>query len=250
MDTNIIVEKIRKGEIDINNQELFFSTLIKGLILKLNQDISIRNIPVPHIIVHTGSDALYLEQKGYNQSIEPNSVSNEDYIYSIIPRCVVNPGGVDLIADQLTNPYSLGQIQYDSGDNIYNLSGEFRRLPIKLNVELKYYTDSYRDLLELIQQTLTNLAFIRTYYITYMGQQIICSYKIPESFSEEHLTELDGKTQDNKYHILPLSIEVETNLPVFEKRTIMSSDNFIGNYEHRLYVNKNRINTNQLDEIS
>lgn len=31
LDEKYIVEKIRKGEIDINNQELFFSTLIKGI---------------------------------------------------------------------------------------------------------------------------------------------------------------------------------------------------------------------------
>lgn len=238
MEVKEIVEKIRKGEIDINNQELFFSTLIKGLILKLKEDISIRGIPVPHIIVHTGSDALYLEKKGQDQSIEPLEISNENYIYNITPRCVVNPGGIDLIVDQLTNPYILGQLQYDSGDNLYNLVGEFRRLPLKLNVELKYFTDSYRDLLELVQQTLTNLAFIRTYHITYMGQQITCSYKIPEAFSGEHITELDGKTQDDKSHTLPLTIEVETNLPVFEKRTIMNADSYIGEYDWRLCVNK------------
>lgn len=238
MKNDDIIERIRKGEIDINNQELFFSTLIKGLILKLNEDISIRGIPIPHVIIHTGSDALYLEKKGQDQSVEPLSISNENYIYSIIPRCVVNPGGVDILIDQLTNPYILGQLQYDSGDNLYNLTGEFRRLPLKLNVELKYFTDSYRDLLELIQQILTNLAFIRTYHITYMGQQITCSYKIPEAFSGEHITELDGKTQDDKYHTLALTIEVETNLPVFEKRTIMNSDSYIGGYDWRLYVNK------------
>ena len=238
MEVKEIVEKIRKGEIDINNQELFFSTLIKGLILKLKEDISIRGIPVPHIIVHTGSDALYLEKKGQDQSIEPLEISNENYIYNITPRCVVNPGGIDLIVDQLTNPYILGQLQYDSGDNLYNLVGEFRRLPLKLNVELKYFTDSYRDLLELVQQTLTNLAFIRTYHITYIGQQITCSYKIPEAFSGEHITELDGKTQDDKSHTLPLTIEVETNLPVFEKRTIMNADSYIGEYDWRLCVNK------------
>ena len=184
------------------------------------------------MIVHTGSDALYLEHKGQDQSIEPYEVSNENYIYNIIPRCVVTPGGIDLLLDQITNPYTMGQLQYDSGDNLYNLCGEFRRLPLKLTVELKYYTDSYRDMLELVQQTLTNLAFIRTYNITYMGQMITCSYKIPEAFSDEHLTELDGTTQDNKCHTLPLSIEVETNLPVFEKRTIMSSDMFIGGFTH------------------
>ena len=222
-----IVEKIRKGVIDINNQELFFSTLIKGLMLKLNQDITIRNIPVPHIITHTGSDALYLEHKGYDNSVEPETISNENYIYSIIPRCVVSPGGIDLVTDQLTQPYALGQLQYDSGDNLYNLCSEFRRLPLKLTVELKYFVDSYRDLLELVQQTLTKLAFIRTYHITYMGQQITCSYKIPEAFSGEHVTDLDGTTTDDKSRTLSLSIEVETNLPVYECRTIMSSDSYI-----------------------
>lgn len=237
--TKEVVEKIRTGEIDINNQELFFSTFIKGLLLKLNQDISIRNIPVPHIVVHTGSDALYLEQKDYNQSIEPLSVSNENYVYNIIPRCVVTPGGVDLLIDQLTNPYILGQIQYDDGETLYNLCGEFRRIPLKLNVELKYFTGSYRDLLELIQQIISNLSFVRTYNITYMGQQILCSYKIPESFSDEHMTELDGKTQDNKNHTLPLTIEVETNFPVFEKRTIMHADNFISKPIIRVYGENN-----------
>ena len=229
MNINAIVEKIRKREIDINNQELFFSALIKGLILKLNEDITIRDIPVPHMITHTGSDALYLEQKGQNNAIEPLSISNEDYIYTISPRCIVTPGGIDLIPDQLTNPYSIGQIQYEDDESIYQLKGEFRRFPIKLGVELKYFTDSYRDMLELVQQILTKLAFIKTYNITYLGQMIQCSYKIPESFSEEHLTDLDGSTQDDKSHTLNLSIEVETNLPIFSERTIMPADNIISN---------------------
>lgn len=241
---NTIIEKIRKGIIDINNQELFFSNLIKGLMLKLNEDISIRGIPVPHIIVHTGSDALYLENKGYNNSIEPTQISNEDYIYNISPRCVVNPGGIDLLLDQLTHPYTQGQLQYDSGEQLYNLRGEFRRLPLKLSVELKYFTDSYRDMLELVQQTLTKLAFIRTYNITYMGQTIVCSYKIPEAFSGEHVTELDGTTQDDKSHTLSLSIEIETNLPVYERKTIISADNYIAVPIHKVDVkNTNEINS-------
>lgn len=222
-----IIESIRKGKIDINNQELFFGNLIKGLMLKLNEDISVRGIPVPHIITHTGSDALYLERKGYDNSIEPIQISNENYIYNICPRCIVTPGGIDLLLDQLTHPYTLGQMQYEAEEQIYNLCGEFRRIPLKLGVELKYYVDTYRDMLEVVQQLITNLAFIRTYNITYMGQTIMCSYKIPDSFANEHMTDLDGTTQDDKSHTLSISIEVETNLPVFEKQTIMNSDNYI-----------------------
>ena len=224
---SVIVENIRKGVIDINNQELFFSTLIKGALRKLEEDIKIRNISVPHMIVHTGSDAFYLERKGQDMSKEPYSISNEDYIYSIIPRCIANPGSIDILTDQLTNPYSMGHLQYDSGDQLYEMVAEFRRMPIKLGLELKYETDSYRDMLELIQQIISKLMFIRTYDITYMGQTIKCSYRLPENFSDEHLMDIDGKTQDNKTHSLTISIEIETNLPVYEPRTIMSANQFI-----------------------
>ena len=227
--TKNIIEQIRKGELDCNNRELFFSTLIKGLMLKMDDDISIRNRPVPHVTVHTGSDALYLERKGYNQSIEPYSISNEDYIYQIVPRCNVNLGGIDLVPDQLTNPYSMGQFQLEDENGIYTLKGEFRRMPVKLGVELKYMTDSYRDMLELIQQIITKLTFIRTFNITYMGQVIPCSYKIPESFSGEHLTELDGKTQDDKLHTMQISLEVETCFPIFSPKTVMSIEQCISN---------------------
>jgi hypothetical protein len=78
-------------------------------------------------------------------------------------------------------------------------------------------------MLELIQYVITNLAFIRTYEIIYMGQNIKCSYKIPESFSDEHTLDIDGSLSDNREHSLNLSIEVETNMPVFNNRTIMPS---------------------------
>lgn len=236
-----IIKQIQCGEIDINNQELFFSTLIKGLMLRLDDDISIRGITVPHMIIHTGSDALYLEHKGYDNSIEPQQNSNEDYIYTIIPRCIVSPGGIDLVPDQLTNPYTLGRFQYEDREKILNLTAEFRRLPIKMNVNLKYLTDSYRDLLELTQQILTKLSFIRTYYITYLGQTIQCSYKIPESFSGEYLTELDGSTTEAKNKTLDLSIEVETNLPIISNGTVMLADQYIRDHKHTIYHGSKKI---------
>ena len=57
----------------------------------------------------------------------------------------------------------------------------------------------------------------------YMGQKIKCSYKIPENFGEEHTMELDGAMTDNKNHSLTLSLEVETNMPIFNNKTIMPS---------------------------
>jgi hypothetical protein len=103
---------------------------------------------------------------------------------------------------------------------VYALSGEFRRMPIKISVDLKYSTDSYTDMLELIQYVISNLVFIRTFNIVYMGQKIKCSYKIPENFGEEHTMEIDGAVSENREHSLNLSIEVESNIPVFNNKTI------------------------------
>lgn len=224
-----IIDKIRNGDLDINVQDLFFSILIKGLLYNLNGDIKVRGKCVPHYIMHTGDDRLFLAARGYDASIEPNVLSNENNIYSIIPKCIVNPAGIDLDTSQLTSPYSIGGLQYEDSTGVYMLKGEFRRVPIKLSVDLKYYTDSYTDMLELIQYVISNLAFIRTYDIMYMGQKITCSYKIPESFSDEHTMDIDGSMSDSREHTLNLSVEVETNMPVFNNRTIMSSTNIITN---------------------
>lgn len=220
----LIAEQIRKGVLDINVQELFFSTLIKGLLYKLNTEIKIRDKYIPHMILHTGDDRMWIEAKDYDASIEPLNISNEQTVYSIIPKCIVNTSNLDMDLNQLTSPYSLGILQYTTDNGVYTLNGEFRRIPIKMSVELKYHIESYTDMLELIQNIIANLTFIRTYDIMYLGQKIKCSYKIPDSFGEEHTMELDGALQDNKNHTLTLSIEVETNIPVFNNKTIMPSN--------------------------
>ena len=43
-----LTNKIREGEIDINNQSLFFSVVIKGLLNKLYKDLKIRDVYIPH----------------------------------------------------------------------------------------------------------------------------------------------------------------------------------------------------------
>ena len=244
INSKTLAMKIRKGEIDCNNQDLFFSVLIKGLINKLDDNISIRDIKVPHMILHTGDEQMYLNVKGQDNSIEPYEISNEDYVYNIIPRCIVSPSNVDLVPDQVTNPYSRGLLQYESEDSIYTLSAEFRRMPVKLTVELKYYVSSYTDMLELIQQIISKLSFIRTYNITYMGQVIKCSYRIPDNFSGEHLVDIDETTQDNRCRILTLSLEVESNFPVFSNKTIISTDQII----RKISSNINIHETGDLDK--
>ena len=222
-----ITNMIRRGEIDINNQSLFFSIIVKGLMRKLQDDLTIRNITIPHIILNTGDDLMYLELKGYDQSKEPYEITNEDYIYNVIPRCIVNPKGINLIPDQLTTPYSRGILQYENEDSINTYNAEFRRMPLTMSMEMSYYVDTYTDLLELTQKLISKLSFIQTYYVTYMGQSILCSYRIPESLEGDFSIALDGAYSDNKSRKLSVNIELETNFPIFNNRSIIQADNII-----------------------
>lgn len=233
-DSTKIANAIRTGALNVNVQELFFKLLIKGVLISLNENIKIRGTKVPHIIMHTGDDRMFIDSKEYDFSIEPNNISNENYFYNMVPRCVVEPAGISFDTAQLTSPYSKGILQLDinnikelESSEIYTFSGEFRRMPLKMSFELKYLVDSYTDMLELIQYITSNLCFIRTFNINYLGQKILCSYKIPDSFDEEHQIEIDGSINDSREHKLNLSIEVETNIPIFENRTIVSIDNII-----------------------
>lgn len=222
-DLNELIDKIHNGELNINGQEPFIGILLKGLLYKLNSEIKIRNKSVPHLILHTGDDRMWLETKGYNAAIEPLTISNENSVYSIIPKCIVTPGNIDLDVVQLSSPYSQGILQYESENgDIYTFAGEFRRMPIKIGIDLQYYTNSYSDMLELIQYIVSCLAFVRTFDIIYMGQKIKCSYKIPESFGSEHTMEIDGSLSDVREHKLTLSLEVESNMPIYNNKTIIS----------------------------
>ena len=238
MDYKELELKIRKGELDCNNQELFFSALIKGLLHNLNKEISIQGIPVPHIILNTGDDTIYLNIKGQDQSIEPLEMSNENYVYGIVPRCIVTPHGINLESDQTSNPYARGEFQLVFDDNLYTFTSEFRRLPIKFSVDLKYYLNTYTELLELIQHICTKFGWIRTFPITYMGQKIICSYQIPDQFEGNFLTELDGTTQDNRNRTMEMSLELETNLPVFYPGTVISSQRVITNTKPNIKIDE------------
>lgn len=224
MNVKDIRKKVIREEIDINALENFFSKLLKGLMADLVDSIRVRGKAVPHLIINTGDDIMYLEVKGQDMSIEPGEVSNEKFVYNYVPRGVVTPAGIDILTDQLTSPYTRGQFQFEYDDNLYTFTAEFRRMPLKMQVNVKYYLDSFTDSLELIQYIVTHINFIRNYQIIYMGQSIPCSYRFPESLEEQFNAEFDGLSQDSKYKTVEIQLEIETNIPVFYPRTAIEGD--------------------------
>ena len=222
-----LAKKIRVREVDCNNQSLFFSILSKGLLAEMRNNLSIRGVKIPHFIPNTGDETMMLEVKGQDHSKEPLETVNEDHIYTTVPRCAVEPKGINLITDQLTNPYANGQFQMENAEGIFTFTSEFRRMPLNVKYSLQYVVDSYTDSLELVQQIITQLAFIRTFNITYLGQVIRCSYNIPEDFDTEHMIEFDETTQDDRRRKISLEIVVETNMPVYNERTVIPADQYI-----------------------
>lgn len=220
-------EKLQKSIIDVNGQELFFRSLLKALMYDLNDNLKIRDEYIPHIIVNVGEDLMYLAVKGENNAIEPFEVSNEDFVYNKIPRCVLKPGGVNLLTDQLTNPYQKGAFDIEYEGNSYRFFAEFRRMPVKMSVRLKYIFATFTDALDALQQCITHLAIIRNFSFSYMGQKIQCSYQMSDSYDTEYQAEFDGLTSGEKTKSIEFDIEVESNLPIYSPRTIMAADEYI-----------------------
>lgn len=238
--------KIIKGEIDVNNHELFMSTLFRALLYNLNHQIMLRDKNIPHFILNTGDDIMYLENKGQDNSKEPYQVSNEEYIYNSIPRCIVNLGGIEVLEDQITSPYSRGEFEISIDDILQSFSAEFRRIPLKFSVTLKYYLDSYTDVLSVTQYIITKLLFIRTFKFDYLGQIIEASYKVPTSFDNDKNITFDGGTTEQKLRTIELTLDVETNMPVYDERTTINCENRTNTSKWKSYSNNNPLDEKEI----
>ena len=219
--------KIVEDSIDVNNQELFISSMFKAFLYQLNKSIKLRNKIVPHFMLNTGDDIMYLERKGQKQSKEPLEQTNEDFIYNSVPRCIVDFDTIEVLEDQITNPYVRGNFDIEYKKNTYGFNAEFRRMPLKLSVSLKYYLDNFNDTLAISQYIITKMLFIQTFSFAYMGQTIQASYKVPTSFQGEKNVTFDGGTTEQKLRTISLTLEIETNMPVYNNRTAVCNAYFI-----------------------
>lgn len=239
--------------IDLNLQENFFGSLIKAFLIDISGSVYLnqyesnrinkfKKLYIPHFIPSTGDDTIYLIDRGYNNQIEPCEVSNQaNTYYNKNPRCVVQVGGINLLNDQLTSPYTKGISQVTESEvynektgelieqSIGNYMANFRRFPVQVSVSLKYVLSSYFELLMLSQSLISNICNIRTFRFSYMGQIISASYKFPDSFQGEFNIEIDGSTTDSKDKTISLDLEIESNLPVYDNSTAMKMDKVILN---------------------
>ena len=235
MDKNKL-SQLRTGDPDINNQQLFFGIFMKALIYDLNHKMTIRGIKVDHFILNTGDDIMYLERKGVDQSKEPLEQTNEDYIYNTVPRCMVTPKGISLLTDQLTSPYTKGTFQYEDEEGLHQLLAEYRRMPFRMGIGLKYYFNSFTDTLECMQQLVSKFAFINNFSMSYLGQTLLGTYKLPDTIDDELMMQFDGLTQDSKYRSIEIELDAEGNIPIIQCGTITSTDTLIRNFQVNVHM--------------
>jgi hypothetical protein len=110
---------------------------------------------------------------------------------------------------------------------MYSFNAEFRRMPLKLSVKLKYYLDSFNDVMTISQYIITKMLFVQNLSFDYLGQKINATYKVPTSFSHDKTITFDGGTTDSKLRTIELSLDIETNMPVYDTRTVVCNENYI-----------------------
>lgn len=231
-DAKKIQEKIMTGEINPNLSESFFSECIKAALLWMNDHITLGKRKIPHFIMNTGDELMYRELMGYYYD-RGQGVTDEDFAYNTVPRCVVSPGTMNTLPDQLTQPYSRGVFEIEVNDSLYEFSAETRRLPIQISLSLKYIIDSFTDCLSLTQAFFTGLLYIQTFKFVYMGETVICSLKMPDGVDVEKLSTVEFGTE-GRFKTINIELMLDTNIPVYDPRTAVSTDRIITKVDNNI----------------
>ena len=210
-----------------NRDERFFSIIVKGLISWLNRNIVLYNESINHFIFNTGSSYLYMESNGYEYNL--SETTGEDTMYMKLPRCVLEISDINFPTEELTSPYSRGNYERRSGNQLQGFNAEIRRLPIELSLNLKYYLSNFNETLILLQELIDKLIFQQYYNITYLGQIIQCSIEFPGNVNPE-LNKIDMTSPDPNQRNITLNVKICTNYPLINTRTEIPTDKVITAY--------------------
>lgn len=207
-----------------NRDERFFSIVIKGLLSWLNRNIVLYNKSINHFIFNTGSSYLYMESNGYEFNL--SETTGEDTMYMTLPRCLVEISDISFPMEELTSPYARGNYERRTGNMLCGYNAEIRRLPIELDLNLKYYLSNFNETIILLQELIDKIIFQKYYKINYLGQVIQCSIEFPGNTTPE-LNKIDMSSPDPNQRNITLSIKICTNYPIINERTEIPTDKVI-----------------------
>ena len=228
-----------------NKDERFFSIVIKGALSWLTRNIILYNKPIKHFIYNTGSSIMYVETNGYEMSW--NETTGEDQIYMSRPRCIVNIGDINIEKSELTQPHIRGvyerEVKYETGTNIQGFNAEIRRIPITIQLNLNYVLSSFNESIVLTEELISKFLFQQYFNVVYLGQNIMCSLEIPESFHIE-TNKIDMTSTETNQKNISCSINLCCNYPRINEKTEIPNEKVIMDFKYNLNANTDRLSTN------
>lgn len=219
-----------------NRDDRFFSVLIKGMLSWLNSHIVMYNKSINHFIYNTGSTYFYIESNGYEFSW--NETTGEDMIYMHLPRCIVEIDNFQVDTQELSQPYSRGIYERRSNNLINSYYAEIARIPINMNINLKYVLNNFNESIILLQELIEKILFQKYFKITYLGQIIQCSIELPDNFNIE-INKIDMESNETNQKNINLSIIVKTNYPVINERSEIRADKIINTFRSNIDIYQN-----------
>ncbi len=214
-----------------NRDERFFSIVIKGLLSWLNRNIVLYNKSINHFIFNTGSSYLYIESNGYEYNVA--ETTGEDTMYMKLPRCIVEISDINIPMEELSAPFSRGNYERRSGNQLQGFNAEIRRLPIEITINMKYYLSNFNETIILLQELIDKLVFQRYFNITYLGKVVQCSIEFPANYNPE-LNKIDLSSSDPVQRNITLDIKLCTNYPLIDTRTEIPTDKIISQFGHNV----------------
>lgn len=224
----------------------FISVVIKGALSWLTRNVVLYNKPIKHFVFNTGSSIMYVETNGYSMSW--SETTGEDALYMSKPRCVVETGDIEVDAAELSQPHIRGVYERecvykdDNGKEITRTEGfnaEIRRVPVTIGLTLRYALSSFNESIVLIEEIMSKFMFQQYYNVVYLGQTIMCSIELPQSFKID-TTAVDLASAESGQKTITLNVSVRCNYPRINEATEMSNSAVIHNYtaESELYYNE------------
>ena len=214
-----------------NRDERFFAIVVKGFLSWLNRNIVLYNESIKHFIFNTGSSYLYIESNGYEYNL--SETTGEDTMYMSLPRCLIELSDVNIPLEELSAPFSRGDYERVSGNQLQGFNAEMRRLPIELTINMKYYLSNFNETLILLQELIDKLVFQRYFNITYLGKIIQCSIEFPGSYNPQ-INKIDMTSPEPNQRNLTFDVKISTNYPIIDERTEIPTDKVISNFGYKV----------------
>ena len=216
----------------------YFSILIKGILLYLNNHILMYDKPLKHFILHTGSTYLYIEENGYDFKL--SETTGEDIIYHEIPRCIVQLNNINIPFEELTNPFIRGTYERLSSEDgqYHGYNAQIRRLPIELYMTLNYVFGTFNENIVVLQEILDKLVFQRYFKINYLGQIIQCSIEFPVD-TTLNVPKIDFDSTESNQRTMELQIKIDSYYPIINEDTECENSLVINQSEHHIKLKQN-----------